>query len=383
LKLFLALNQECASVPYIFKATGVNVYSLEEALYHCYNYWKQSADDFTSAEFIHWVSAELGLAYIASKIKALISIESFTERFASFLRLTDFFDDFQMEEIKSGLREWENALEWERLKERADTLNKGGLAYKAYPLYKRALSYGENSALLNNMAICMLKLQRYEEAYDCLERAYALEPSNTNILINFAEAAVISHSFNKAASLLEKLSDIKNTGEVYCLRGELNYEMGDIRNAAACFEKAASVSSDPHYLYRLSDMYIKLRMYDEALAVLEDAGDGDTGFLSKRAEVYAAAGHIPAAIKCIEKALLVSKADADLWISLALYHRLNYASAKAQAAIVTALNIDPYNEKALLENARIYKTLGKTKDYQEILKDILCSFKKKYREPSL
>lgn len=382
--LLLALNQESASVPYTFKITGINVYSFEEALYHCYVYWKESLDDFTCHEFINWVRDELGHAYISSKIKAISEIDGFTEKFLQFLFITDYFDNEQIVEIKNNLKAWENSLEWERLKERADSLSARGDAVKAYPLYKRALSYGENAELINNFAICMLKLQKYEEAYELFNRAYEADPDNIDILLNFTESAIYSRNFNKAVALLHKASESESKDEsyIYYLYGELNFETGDIRNAASYFEKAINENCDSYYVYRLSEIYVELRMYDKAMEALERIKYTDKDFLMKQAEVYIASGHIPAAIKSIEKALLSNKSDPELWIRLAVYHRLNYDHIKAQAAIVTALNIDPYNEKALLENARIKKSQGKTKDYQEILKNILNSFKKKYREPA-
>jgi Tfp pilus assembly protein PilF len=124
-------------------------------------------------------------------------------------------------------------------------------------------------------------------------------------------------------------------------------------------------------------------MYDEALAALSALGEETKELLVKQAYVYFASGNVPAAIKCIEKALMTNKSDAGLWVALAVYYRMDYDFQKAQAAVSTALNIDPFNEKALLENARIKKSLGKTKEYQEVLKNILSSLKKKYREPGV
>jgi len=381
--LLLALNQEPVSHPYIFKTTNLSVYSFEEALYHCYTHWKESADDFTSAEFADWVSGVLGHAHIGDEIKALADVAGFSERFTRFLRLTGYFADEHTANIKAELQIWESALEWERLKERADAFNAKGQAFKAYPLYKRALDFNENAVLLNNLSICLLKLQRFEEAYDYLQRAYEMEPGNIQILTNFTEAAIASHSFNKAVSLLDRLSKIKKGGSVDYLYGELNLEMGDIRAAASYFEKAAAETNEPQHIYRLCEIYVKLRMYDDALAVLDTvaAGGESKELLIKQAFVYVAAGNVPAAIKCTEKALMAHKADAQLWVNLAVYHRMDYDLTKASAAIATALNIDPYNERALLESARIKKSLGKTKDYQDVLKNILNSLKKKYRDP--
>jgi thioredoxin-like negative regulator of GroEL len=52
----------------------------------------------------------------------------------------------------------------------------------------------------------------------------------------------------------------------------------------------------------------------------------------------------------------------------------------ADMAIARALAISPENERARLESARIKKALGKTRDYQGILNQILKGFKQSYRE---
>lgn len=379
MSLIQCLNQEPVTSPYTFKLTGVSVFSFEEALYHCYTYWKDSIDDFVSSEFIAWVKDILGQAYIASQIKELSDLEQLSQRFTKFLSITDYFEDDEIKEIHAELMQWENRLEWEQLKERADAFNKVNEPQKAYSLYMRALKYEENPQILNNLGVCLMKLKRFDESYFYLAKAYEMQ-KYISILVNLAESAIFSHKFEIAEELLTQIKDEKDDAELNYLYGEYFYESGNIRKSTKYFEEAAASSNDTFYIYRLTDAYIKLRKYDNALALLETVENKDKEFLMKQGEVYAVSGHIPAAIKSIEKALIFDKGDCALWIILAYYHRLNYDFIKAQSAIITALRIEPNNEKALLEQARIKKSLGKTKDYQVILKNILDDIKQKYRE---
>jgi hypothetical protein len=53
--------------------------------------------------------------------------------------------------------------------------------------------------------------------------------------------------------------------------------------------------------------------------------------------------------------------------------------ASAEAAINKALSLSPENNIIRLENAGIKKGLGRTREYQAVLNEILKSFKESYR----
>jgi len=137
--------------------------------------------------------------------------------------------------------------------------------------------------------------------------------------------------------------------------------------------------SDAFYYYRLAEIYVKLRFFDRALEVMDKVTDKDYVFLMKQADIYEACSNLPAAIKCIEKALVVHKNNIRLWVRLARFYRLSYDSVKAEMSVKMALDIEPDNEEALLEHAKIKKLSGRTREYQQILKTILHGLKRKYR----
>ncbi|MCL2456199.1 MAG: hypothetical protein FWD19_01465, partial [Defluviitaleaceae bacterium] len=60
--------------------------------------------------------------------------------------------------------------------------------------------------------------------------------------------------------------------------------------------------------------------------------------------------------------------------------RQDYSPALAEIAIQKALEISPENNSVRLENARIKKALGRTREYQAALNEILKSFKDEYRK---
>lgn len=379
--LLLCLSQDDAAESYQFKITNIKVYFFEEALYHCRHYWKESIDDFLSEEFIDWVRTGLKLKFLASQIQELTTLSSFSVKLIRFLSLTDYFDKADLDGLANELTDWEKRMEWERLKERGDSLMRLNEPSKAFVLYKKALDYAENANLLNNAALALMRLERPNDASVLLEKAYALKPDDAQIRLNLAEARIYDQRFEKALTLLKTAEEEHGpNAHIFYLHGELNLEAGNIRYSIDYFEKAYAIDPSDFYLYRLTDVYVKLRFYEKALENLNKAKIKNGDFFLKQAEVYVAAANVPTAIRCIEKALMLSSNQAELWIRLAMYHRLDYDLNRAYGAILKALNLAPTNDQARLELARIKKAQGKTKEYQKILTAILQGFKKKYRE---
>ncbi|GHU53126.1 hypothetical protein AGMMS49975_10410 [Clostridia bacterium] len=389
--LILAQNQKEQPVPYTFRATNISVYTFEEVLYHSYTHFKDSADDITTEEFLAWATA-IGLGYIAARIRdEIVPLESFTEKLTGFLTLIEYFDDDEIEELREKLTYWENRREWERLKERAD-LAAGSSPARAYALYKRALLHGENADILNNMGVCLMQMRKFDEAYTCLAKSYQLCDRHSSragvIVFSLAEAAIYSRNFDAAQEILDRLQKAKNpqTDKIFYLYGELNLALGDTKTPVKYFEQAFDERPQPLYAYRLADAYLSLRMFDKALRSLDNLSavfseiKRDSSFLRKQAEVNAKAQNLPTAIRLIEKAVVFDKNNIELWVDLAMYYRVNYDVVKAQSAVAAALALDDTDERALLENARIKKALGRTRDYQEGIKTVLLSLKKRYRE---
>lgn len=381
--ILLCVSQQPNDIPYQFKVTGLHVYSFEEVLYHVYYWWKQSVDDYLSDELIAWVNDTLSLSFLAARMKEIKRIEIFSRRMLAFLRLVDYFDEAELDSLRADMEQWEKRLEWEKLKERADYLVTRGEPDKALVLYRRALQYGENTALLNNAGVAYMQLEAYAEAYNRLSRAIALEPDNTELTLHFAEAAIYRQSFDDACAALEKAA-ILSPGhrDIPFLYGIMYYEQGDYPQSIWYLEEAIALreTPEPHFVYRLADVYMRMRKYEKALEVLERIADKDVDFYVKQAELYAGSHNIPAAIKSMKQALLQQGGDADLRVKLAMYHRLDYDLTSAGTEITRALAIDPENEHARLENARIKKGLGRIREYQALLNNVLHGFKQKYRE---
>lgn len=381
--LILSMSQHTAANPYRFRMTNINVYSFEEAAFHCFQYWKESADEFTSDDFADWVAAELGLSYIASKIREISSLPQFSDRLTGFLSLTDMYGAEDFDSLRSDLSAWERRQEWERLKERGDYLMNHDEPEKACFYYRKSLQFESNPVILNNLGVALMKTGQYKEAVACFDAAVSFntKASRKEFLLNQAEALIFSEDLKRAGETLDTVeSEYGTSADVLYFRGEIELHDGNTLSSLPYFEKSLEQDNNPHTIYRMAEVYLKMRLYDKAIATLNRIVKKDRTYHKKLAEAHIAANNAPAAIKCMEKALFAEPQNIDLWTRLAMYHRLDYDLARAFAAITRAKGLSPDNRKVNLEYAKIRKAQGRIRDYQTVLHDILTSFKEDYRE---
>jgi tetratricopeptide (TPR) repeat protein len=172
-----------------------------------------------------------------------------------------------------------------------------------------------------------------------------------------------------------------NHADIAYLMGLTAYQQKDYPSALSYFEKAMEADKTvPFYAYKCADIHLQMRRYEKALEVLQKITARDKTYFAKEAEIYAAWGDIPRAIKAMNLALASSgEPDAALYAKLAAYHRLDYDTTRAEFSIKKALGLSPENNIVRLENARTKKGLGRTREYQATLNEILKSFKDNYR----
>ena len=379
--LQFCISQQLNTTPFIFHSTGIRVYSLEEALYHTFHYWRESVDDFLSREMMTWVS-EMGLSFVVSKMQEIAEEKHFTTRILGFLQLVTYFSPDELSSLQSTLEAWERRCEWEKLKERADYFVERGDPFKALPLYKRALQLEENVALLNNIGVAYMQMSLAKKAVTCLARAHTLEPDNISVMLHYIEAAILSKQFETAAQMLEKVESLApDFVDISFLHGLMAYKQKNYSQALAYYEEAMKL--DPtasYYVYKVADTYKAMRQYKQALHVLSKIADKNAEYYVKEAEVHAAAGDVPASLRCMRSATSGDGANnAGLWAKLAEYYRHDYDWRRAEKAIAHALELSPDNDKVRLESTRIKKGLGRTREYQAGLTDMLKSFKGRYR----
>jgi len=383
--LQFTLSQQPNTLPYTFAATGIRVYSFEELLYHAYHYWRESADDLCNDAMVAWV-LDIGHTHQATRMKALCNTASFTARMVGFLQLAPYFDPTEIAAISDELKRWESRREWEQLKERGDHFLRRNDPAKAIPLYRRALAYEENVPLLNNLAVAHLRLNANAEALRLLQRARFMEPHNATLALHYAEAAIMHHQFDDAHQALHAIKEatpVKNkeiAASIAYLHGLMAFEQNDFADAIAFFQTARENDGNvPLYTLKMSDAYLRMRQYDPALATLTHLSTRNEDYYTQQAQIHMACGNIPQAVRAIKQAL-ERNPSAALWTRLAACYRRDYDFARADESINCALTIDPHSETARLENARIKKAMGRPREYQTGMKELLRTLKTRYRE---
>jgi len=379
--LQLCTSQQISDTPFVFRATGIRVYSIEEALYHVYHYWRESAEDLSSANMAAWVEG-LGLSYLAAKITAIADITSFSKRMLAFLSIIEYFDEFELADIKSGLESWEHRVEWERLKDRADQLVNRGEPEKALPLYHRALKYEENAPMLNNIGIAYMQLGYHRQGAEFLSKAHAAQPENPAILLHYAEALIYSGDYENANKALRKAKK-SGSAEILFLHGLMAQTQKDYSSALNWYLRTKAISDAHHITHKIAETYVQVHQYDKAIASLNPC---DPAYHEKMAEIYAAWGHahMPEAMRHLRQAIEQDKggpASGALWTKLARYYRMDYDWQRANDAISNAMSQGTEPSKiTLLENARIKKGLGRMREYRAGLGTVLRKLVGEYRD---
>ncbi|MDR3091727.1 MAG: tetratricopeptide repeat protein [Clostridiales bacterium] len=433
LALAPALTQADAKTPYTFKSTGISVYSFEEALYHARQFWRDCADELTDAEFSGWVAEALGLPYLARRIRSEVSAApSFSDGLLAFFSLTDYFSGEKLSGIRNELTRWENRLEWERLKDRADALCERGEAAGAYQLYRRAVKFAENPAILNNMGVALLKLKKYAKALETFGAAARLEPENREIQLNLAEAAIYAGDTETAKSFLEgtgeagqgqlktpstegalggqgqlktpseeksakkrktdapaQAPDPAQAARAECLRGEIALSLNNYKEAARRFEAAYKINRDPLYIYKIADIFLLLRRFPEAAETIRAVREPGPDHPLKLARALKLSGNYTEAAAVLREALSEEgapktpgkdgSASAAVWTELAECLLLNMDEVSAAEAVSSALSIDPVNERALFVQAKIKKRAS-SGEYRAALRKVLSVLKKRCRD---
>ncbi len=378
--LILATSEVENPSPYKFEATNISVYSFEQALYHCYNYWRESWDEiFIKDEFIAWVRDELKLSFIASEIIKMKSIRSISKRIIAFLSIVYYFEDDELETIRLEIEEWQNQSQSQKLKEKGDALISVGSFEKAIITYKAVLTYDKkNYAVINNIGIGYMKLGMYDKAEEWFLRAVKIR-KEIQIIFNLIEACIYNEDFVNAEIYIEIAEEMYSGGEIAYFRGEIEFFKGNFEEAVSYY-KRATVKNDSFAIFRLADVYEKQKMYGTAIKVLDMLDDADVKVLVKKSVVYKNSQQFSLAIKCIEKALLYDSSSVELWTYLAKYYRLNGDFLKAEGAVCTALRFSREDLAANLEFAKIKRCQDKIKDYRVSMFKILKNLKNEYRD---
>lgn len=359
--------------------SGINIYSIEEAIYLFYTQFKEYSTDFFETSFIEWVKTELDDLDIANKLEQIKNQTSFYQKSIEFLTINSFYSTKDIEKISLELFNWEKRGQIERNKIKADRFFYDNMFEKAIECYKNALDFDiSNYVLYNNIAICYIRLKEYDFALSYLKKAINLAPNNLTVVLNIIEVLIEKNDVKKAIHFISRLNNMEYERNYYM--GQIYFKNEEYDKARARFSRAFLYKREDKVLLNIADCFINLKKYDMAKQALEVLSDNDVDILIAKSCLYEKLNNIPLAIKAIEKANFYNRDNFRVWLYLARYHRQDYNLLRAEASITKAQSLAPNNLEILFEKALIKKAQGKFKEYQNILMKIVQNYGNKYRE---
>jgi tetratricopeptide (TPR) repeat protein len=379
--IVVCLTQHEITTPYIFKKTGVKVYSLEEALYYTYKNWQQQ--DFVSPAFTRWVEGILRLPDITKKLKEAIALENYSERLFAFLSITPYLDPIALATVRTEVELWQKDNISNHIKEEGD-MHINESPELAIELYKKALDKGDNALAYNNLAISYMNMNMHTEALETFGKAYKADKENIDIMLNYSIALIDVGNIIKATTYIEKAEKLnKDNSYVHFLYGKLHYANKNANKSIESLKKAIKLEKQlgikADYHYALARAFIVTRRYNEAIETIEQIAQKDETYYLKLSETYALSEDYPRAIREMLKVFELGAENVNTLTTLASYHRLNYDLTAAKATIEKALHLEKNNQLAIMEDAKIKKANGKLRDYQKIMENILTEAKENYR----
>lgn len=379
--LILSVSPQ-STKPYYFDSTHKKIYSLEELMYHCYYYWKQSIDDFLAGKIEIWIKEELKLPYLATRIEKIKDKEStITKQYAAFLDIIDYFDMDELKSITKEVYSWENMDQWQKLKQKGDIALESEQYIEAVNYYLQAIDINDNVTILNNLGVAYMRQERFEDALMCLQKAHLKEPYNEDIIINIAQTLTLNGDYETAKAQLQKFDFVSKGAKAYKLYGEIAYLQEDYENALIYFKKAIDLGDNFTSNIRIADIYSILGEYKDAINAIESIENKDNDqYYYNYAKINYKFKKTKEAIKQAQQAVEINKQNIDAWLLLVKLYKKAHNIPQAERALLKVFELDSENEEAKLEYATLKKSKGFLKDYQDMLKTIISKWKQRYRE---
>ena len=369
LRLSMVENREV----YAYKLTnGINIYSVEEAIYLFYNNFKEYSTDFFEDKFIEWVRKELLDIKTADILLDIKQHKNFYQRSIEFLTINDFYFLDEIESISLELFNWDKKGQADRIKIKADKFFKLNMFEKAIQTYKDTLELDlSNGILYNNIGVCYMRLNKFDLALTYLKKAINLS-DNTDVIFNFIEVLIENEKFEMAEIYIDKLDEKLLYHKFYYL-GELYFKQEKYIDCINHYKEACLLNKSDNVLLKLANVYLILGRYDKVQYYLNNISDNEINILLEKSNIYEKLNNVSMAIKCVEKCNFYNRDNYKLWLKLASLYRKDYNLIKAEGALLKAQSLEPNNKEVFLEQAFIKKSQGKFEEYQNSLLKIIHS----------
>ncbi|MBW2060187.1 MAG: tetratricopeptide repeat protein [Deltaproteobacteria bacterium] len=234
------------------------------------------------------------------------------------------------------------AFDMEAQADRATDIN------KAIALYRKALSLDPDNEDINKKLVVLLEqIGDYRTAADMYEQMIRGKPD---------------------ADILKKLLSVYQTS--------MNY-----RKLVSTYHRLIKVSTKPEarlYLYRLAQLQVDLRQYDEAIATFETLKaklpeDQRADILKKLGYLYAQTQKSKKAVKAYEEAAQIDTADPNVFYNLARLYQNQGDIAGYHSSLARALKANPADLKTRLKLAKSYAAAGELEKAEDEFRRLLAA----------
>lgn len=206
--------------------------------------------------------------------------------------------------------------------------------------------------------------QDYETAITHFEKAFELNPENSEILNQMSKTYVRMDDLENAVSALERMTELEpDNKDIWMRIGEMHAENESTDDAQEAFEQALEIDADfVDANEALGSLLYDQGYFDEAIPYLEKASDEkpDSDALQKKlARCYQKAGRLDAAIAKYESVVEKNPENTKAYFNLAGAYRINEQNNEALAALLKVKELDPENESIFLRLGDVYLVMKK------------------------
>jgi tetratricopeptide (TPR) repeat protein len=123
----------------------------------------------------------------------------------------------------------------------------------------------------HTLAVFYLQQGDVKAAIPYLRRAHAIDPAHYDNGYNFALALLQTGGIDEARRIVTQLLQVKETGELHNLLGDVEEIAGNLAGAAEHFQRAAHMDATEEHLFDWGNIHLQLRAGDNALTVFTAA----------------------------------------------------------------------------------------------------------------
>jgi predicted O-linked N-acetylglucosamine transferase (SPINDLY family) len=218
----------------------------------------------------------------------------------------------------------------------------------------RAVSVEPQSAeACSNLGLVLFKSKRYDEARRCQEKAIALRPNFPTALTNLGNALMRQGRIEQSVDAHERAVKLKpDYGDAYCNLGMAQLLLNQTAQADQSFDRALSLQ--PRHLQAIVGkglVALSLRHFETAQVAFNAAlaiGPNVAEIRAHRGLLYQQMGRIDQAQADFDAALAIDPTLEAGWCGKAQSGILTGDTAKAIAASMKALELNPASEIAIM-----------------------------------